>query len=181
MADGRISASVHDDNLKKAVSISAAKFPMIRNLGLLTRGFPQYLWSIRSIRRRLRHLEICYNSTSVGIDDVTQAVENEFKGPSQLLGYRATQKKIRKDYGLNLMMLCTDWTQKDSKCVVALKLREERRKGNFTTRGVNWVHSVDSHDKLLGYQNSTFPSAIYGCMDTASRKLLFAKSVDYKF
>jgi len=53
--------------------------------------------------------------------------------------------------------------------------KKERRKGNFTTRGANWVHSLDGHDKLMGYQNSTFPLAIYGCMDTASRKLLWLK------
>ena len=27
----------------------------------------------------------------------------------------------------------------------------------------------------MGYQNSTFPLALYGCMDTASRKLLWLK------
>ena len=51
----------------------------------------------------------------------------------------------------------------------------QRRKGNFTTCGSNWVHSLDGHDKLMGYQNSTFPLAVYGCMDTASRKLLWLK------
>ena len=42
-------------------------------------------------------------------------------------------------------------------------------------KGSNWVHSLDSHDKLMGYQNSTYPLAIYSCMDTASRKLLWLK------
>ena len=28
---------------------------------------------------------------------------------------------------------------------------------------------------MMGYQNSTFPLAIYGCLDTASRKLLWLK------
>ena len=39
----------------------------------------------------------------------------------------------------------------------------------------NWVHSMDGHDKLMGYQNSTFPLAIYGSIDTASRKILWLK------
>lgn len=43
--------------------------------------------------------------------------------------------------------------------------KKARRKGNFTTKGSNWVHSLDGHDKLMGYQNSTFPLAIYGCLD----------------
>ena len=33
--------------------------------------------------------------------------------------------------------------------------------------------SLDGHDKLCGYQNSTFPIAVYGCLDTFSRKILF--------
>ncbi len=28
---------------------------------------------------------------------------------------------------------------------------------------------------MMGYQNSTFPLAIYGCLDTASRKLLWLR------
>ena len=30
--------------------------------------------------------------------------------------------------------------------------KKARRKGNFTTKGSNWVHSLDGHDKLMGYQ-----------------------------
>ena len=32
---------------------------------------------------------------------------------------------------------------------------------------------MDGHDKFMGYQNGTFSLAVYGCMDTASRKLFF--------
>lgn len=37
------------------------------------------------------------------------------------------------------------------------------------------MHSLDGHDKLMGYQSWTFPIAIYGCIDTCSRKVLWAK------
>jgi len=53
--------------------------------------------------------------------------------------------------------------------------KKQKKKGNFTSRGPNWVHSLDGHDKLMGYQNSTFPLAVYGCLDTASRKILWLK------
>ena len=49
--------------------------------------------------------------------------------------------------------------------------KKRKPKGHFTTKGPNFVHSVDGHDKLMGYQNSTYPLAMYGCIDTASRKL----------
>ena len=50
-----------------------------------------------------------------------------------------------------------------------------RKKGNFSSKGPNWVHSLDGHDKLMGFQNFTFPLAIYGCLHTASRKLLWLR------
>lgn len=58
--------------------------------------------------------------------------------------------------------------------------KRKRKKGNFTSKGPNWVHSLDGHDKLMGYQNSTFPLAIYGCLDTASRQFLWLKRVGFK-
>jgi hypothetical protein len=48
-------------------------------------------------------------------------------------------------------------------------------KGHFITKGTDWVHSMDGHDKMMGCQNSTFPLAIYGPIDTASRKILWLK------
>ena len=57
----------------------------------------------------------------------------------------------------------------------ALGHKRKKPKGRFSSRGTNWVHSVDGHDKLMGYQNSTFPLAVYGCMDTCSRKLFWLR------
>ena len=58
----------------------------------------------------------------------------------------------------------------------ALENRKKPRvKGRFTTAGPNWVLSLDGHCKLMGFQKDTFPLAVYGCLDTASRKLLFLK------
>ena len=54
-------------------------------------------------------------------------------------------------------------------------LRRRKAKGNFTSRGPNWVHSLDGHDKLIGYQNSTLPIAVYGYIDTCSQKMLWVK------
>ena len=54
-------------------------------------------------------------------------------------------------------------------------VNKQRKKSNFTSKGPNWVHSMDDHDKLMGYQNSTFPLAVYGCIDTASRKILWLR------
>ena len=48
-----------------------------------------------------------------------------------------------------------------------------KTKSTFCSAVPNWVLSMDGHDNLMVYQNSTFPLAVYGCMDTTSRKLLF--------
>ena len=49
----------------------------------------------------------------------------------------------------------------------------KNKKQPLTTRGPNWVHSVDGHNKLMGFQNDTFPLAIYDSIDMASRKILW--------
>ena len=53
--------------------------------------------------------------------------------------------------------------------------RKKRKKGTFSSKGSNFVHSLDGHDKMMGYQNSTFPLAVYGCIDTASRKIMWLR------
>ena len=54
-----------------------------------------------------------------------------------------------------------------------LQKRKKKPKGNFTSEGPLWVVSLDGHDKLCGFQNSTFILGVYGCIDTFSRKVLF--------
>jgi hypothetical protein len=34
---------------------------------------------------------------------------------------------------------------------------------------------MDGHAKLMGFQKDTFPVGVYGCIDTASRKLLWLR------
>ena len=109
-----------------------------------------------------------------------KAVETELMGPGKLLGYRTMHKKIRQEHGLNVIrdQVYDVMNELDPDGLEARGCVGEKRKhkkGNFTSKGPNWVHSLDGHDKLMGYQNSTFPLAIYGCLDTASRKLLWLK------
>ena len=63
----------------------------------------------------------------------------------------------------------------DPQGVEARKLRKKKRsmKKPFICDGPNWLFSLDGHDKMMGFQNSTFPLALYGCLDTFSRKILF--------
>ena len=56
-----------------------------------------------------------------------------------------------------------------------LVMQTRSETGSFPPRIVTWSHSFDEHETLMGYQNSTFPLAIYGCIDTTSRKILWLK------
>jgi hypothetical protein len=149
-------------------------------LYFLKRDFSHYKWSIRSLDRRLRFFEIYYNEKDVPVQDVMDAVQKELDGPGALLGYRAMHKKIRQEHNLKVprdavyaVMSVLDEDGLKARGGVGKKKNE--RKGHFYTKGPNFVHSMDGHDKLMGYQNSTFPLAIYGSIDTASRKLLWLK------
>lgn len=144
----------------------------------LARDFPHYSWSFRTLDRRLREFNIYFTDYNVSVEEVKEAVAKELDGPGKLLGYRAMQNKLRQEYRINVprdlvhnVMTELDPEGLAARCPTGKK--ENRANGHFTSRGVNWVHSLDGHDKLMGYQNSTFPLAIYGCIDTASRKLLW--------
>ena len=54
----------------------------------------------------------------------------------------------------------------------ALKVKA-RKKKPFVSGGADCVLSLDGHDKLMGFHSWTFPVAIYGALDTFSRKLLY--------
>ena len=147
-------------------------------LDFVARDFEQYPWSIRTLDQRLRHFEIYYHDRTVSVEQVQEAVREELQGPGKLLGYRAMQQKIRKYHGLTVPrdLVYAVMYEQDP---IALERRApgktKKEKGNFTTRGPNWVYSLDGHDKLMGFQNSTFPIAVYGCLDTCSRKVLWIK------
>lgn len=149
-------------------------------LDFLKRDFPKYPWSTATLDRRLRHFNIKYIDTNISIDDVQDAVSCELRGPGKLLGYRAMHKKIRQEHGLNVprdlvhaVMYDLDPEGLEARAVGGAK--RKKPKACFSSKGPNWVHSLDGHDKLMGYQNSTFPLAVYGCMDTCSRKLLWLR------
>ena len=150
----------------------------IEALDFLKRDFPEYPWSMRTLDRRLRYFDIFYNDQSVEVDDdVKAAVENELKGSGKLLGYRAMHRRIRQEHGINVTRdqvynVMSDLDPEGLETCGGIGAKKKRKKGTFTTRGSNWAHSLEGHEKLMGYQNSTFPLAICGCLATASRKLL---------
>ena len=94
--------------------------------------------------------------------------------------YRAIYHKIRQDHGLNVTrdQVYAAMTDVDPEGLEKRKpiLKKKKPKSTFSSVSPNWVISMDGHDKLLGYQNSIFPLAVYGCMDTASQKLLFIRA-----
>ena len=148
-------------------------------LSFVERDFSEYPWSLRTLDRRLRHFGIYRTDPNVTVEELRSAVQEELDGPGKDLGYRAMHNKIRQVHELNVprhkvnnVMYELDPAGLENR---ALAKKATRVKGKFTTRGTNWVHSFDGHAKLMGYQRDTFPLAIYGCIDTASRKILWLR------
>lgn len=148
-------------------------------LSFMKRDYPSYSWSVRSLDRRLRFFGIYYSDGNISVDEVKNAVQEELNGPGKLLGYRSMQRKVRIEHGLNaprdLVHVVMQDLDPDGLKARGLGMKTKKKKGQFTSKGANFVHSVDGHDKLMGYQNSTYPLAVYGCIDTSSRKLLWIK------
>ena len=110
------------------------------------------------------------------MDQVEASMKYEMEGTGKLLGYRAMQKKLRQVHDLfvprdlvHAVMYNVDPTALEERVP---QFKQKKRKGHFISKGTDWVHCLDGHDKRMGYQNSTFPLAVYGCIDTCSRKVL---------
>ena len=71
-------------------------------LSYMKRDFSQYSWSLITLNRRLRFFNIYRHNKNVTVDEVTEAIKKECKGPGELLGYRAMYHKIRQVHGLNV-------------------------------------------------------------------------------
>ncbi|XP_066922251.1 uncharacterized protein [Clytia hemisphaerica] len=170
----------YDDLLKGKLELYVAQcLKRTEIVELMKKEFGNYPWSLSTLTRRFNHFGIRYTDTEVPVESVREAVSTELRGPGQLLGYRAMHKKLRVVHGLkvprslvhDVMFLEESQLLKDRRPCQ----KKKRVKGHFVSNGPNWVHSFDGHDKLMGYQNSTFPLAVYGCIDTASRKILWLK------
>ena len=148
-------------------------------LDFLKRDFLMYAWSIRSSDRCLRCFEIYYNNPEVFVEEVKDAVK-ELEGPGKLLGYRAIHKKVRQEYNHHVTRdavynVMYNLDPEGLKAHGGIGAKKKRKKVTFLQKGPNFVHSLDGHDKMMGYQNSTFPLAVYGCIDTASRKIMWLR------
>ena len=142
-------------------------------------GLSAVCLELSNARQTTSTFDIHFQDPNVTVEQVRDAVSKELDGPGKLLGHRSMQKKVRQQYGLNVprdlvhdVMFDLDPEGLADRFPIRKK---GRAKGHFTTRGIDWVHSLDGHDKLMGYQNSTFLLAVYGCIDTASHKLLWLR------
>ena len=149
-------------------------------LHYMKRDFSKNAWSYRMLDRLLRAFDIYFMDREVRLEQVQAAVQKEIDGPGKLLGYRAMQNKLRQEHNLlvprdlvHALMFDLDEEGLAARCPVRKK---GRAKAHFTTKGTNWVCSLGGHDKLMGYKNSTFPLAVYGVIDTASRRLLWLRA-----
>ena len=59
------------------------------------RDYPKYAWSLPTLDRRMRYLDIKYINYETPVDEVVAASNTENDGPGQLFGYRALHKKLR--------------------------------------------------------------------------------------
>ena len=146
----------------------------------MKRDFSQYAWSLSSLDRHMRYFDIHYTDNNVTVKQIRDAVKKEVDDPGKLLGYRAMQKTLRQEHELKVprdlvYVVMQDVDPEELQAKGGVGNPKQKEKGKYTTKGPNFVHSFDGHDKLLGYQNSTFPLAIYGRIDTASRKILWLK------
>ena len=71
-------------------------------LDFMTKDYPMYAWSLRSLARRMQYCGIQFTDHDVEVNEVEDAVKKEISGPGKLLGYRAMHKEIREIQGLQV-------------------------------------------------------------------------------
>ena len=160
-------ARIRDDSWTDDVILKECLIEHVRQcmqridiLDYLRRDFNQYAWSMRSLERRLTYFGIKYTDAATTVGAVQQAVQEELQGPGKLLGYRAMHQKIRQIHKLNVPrdLVYDIMSHLDSAGLQERAVgKNQKAKGHFIIGGVNQVHSLDGHDKVMGYQNNTFP------------------------
>ena len=152
-----------EDDLRKYVRENLKRAEI---LSFVRRDYSQNQWSLRSLDRRLRHFNIQYIDRNVDLEQVRAAVQEELDGPGKLLGYRPMHQKMRQVHHLNVprhlvhnVMYDLDPDGLEARAVG----KNTRVKGHFTTKGPNFVHSLDGISldgtcKANGISERHFPS-----------------------
>ena len=113
------------------------------------------------------------------LEIVKDAVLKELNCPGKLFGYRAMNQKLGTEHGIkvprNLVQNVLYDLHYEGVACRCLENRTKQRNQPLTPKGSMWVVSVDGHDKICGYQNSTFPLSVYVFIDTFSRKIVSLK------
>lgn len=175
MADWREDISLHEE-LKCYVEQNMKRSEIV---DFVRKKYPQYCWSVPTLARRLKFFQIKYVDNETPLTTVREAVQCELQGPGKLLGYRAMNHKLRTEHHIcvprNLVADVLFDLDPDGVGSRNVKKRKKTLKRPFISDGPGWTFSLDGHDKMMGYQNSTFLLAVYGCLDTFSRKIIFLK------
>ena len=137
----------------------------LRHLEILDfarRNYCKYACSLLSLDRDLPEFDISYIDRTATVNEVENAVFYGMEGTGKLLGCRVIHKKLRQVHEL---LVPRDLVYAVMYNVDPIALDERapkfngKKAGNFISLGPKWVHSLDGHHKLMGYQNSTFPTA----------------------
>ena len=154
------------------------------NLDFMKRDYNIYRWSLPTLDRRLRYFELKYIDANAILDNVKEVVQRELDGPGKLLGYRAMNQTLRTEHSIKVprhLVQCVLYDlNPEGVSQRRLENRKKPRNRPFRSKGSMLVVSVDGHDKLCGYQNSTVPLRVYGFLDTFSRKILSRKGMSSK-
>ena len=80
----------------------------------------------------------------MSVEEVKKAVNKELDGPGKLLGNRAMCHKVRQDHKLNVPrdlvhVVMYELDPKGLEACGPVGKKKTKPKGNFTTKGTNWV------------------------------------------
>ena len=158
-------ARIRNDSFKDDLDLKSALHNYanqgLRRLEILDfarRDYCKYECSLLSLDRRLPEFDISYIHRTATVNEVKNAVRYEMEGTGKLLGYGVMHKKLRQVHEL-LVPRNLVYAVMYNVDPIALDERAPKFNGKKAGNFISLGPKVDGYDKLMGYQNSTFPTA----------------------
>lgn len=125
---------------------------------------------VRTLKNRLRQLQLRRRMPSFDMDVVREQIRNELSGPGCQGGYRSMWHTLRlRNIQVPRHIVAELMREMDPEGCEQRKSKSLKRRSYFSS-GPNYTWHVDGYDKLKPYG---FP--IHGCIDGWSRKIMWLK------
>ena len=123
--------------------------------------------SLRQLKRVLRRQGLRRRKDHSDIKEILNAIETEFEGSGNGIGYRQMHQRLRIDYGLVVQETVRVTIKELDPSGVHSRSSKRLRRREYRGKGPNYNWHIDGYDKL-----KPFGFCIHGAIEGYSRRIL---------